>query len=356
MRITDIALRDFRNYASLRLTLSPGLNVFYGENAQGKTGLLEAVHLCCLGRSHRTIHDGVLIREGQPTAYASVRAARADGPRHVEVLLSRSEKKRVLVSGAAIRRMAELMGHVRCIMFSPEDLWLIKGSPSARRRFMDTSLCQLRPAYFQTLQRYNALMLMRNALLKQPRFDTAQMDAYEQMLSEAGADIIAQRKSFLGALAPLASGVYQSIAPHERLTLQYKTQLGEGEGVEALRALYLRHRADDVRRMRTCVGPHRDDLVLCIDGADARPYGSQGQQRTAALSLKLASVAQIKAEAGQAPVLMLDDVFSELDEPRQQALLAHLGGQTLLTTATTPPAMLRDGRRFTVKQGQVRAE
>lgn len=355
MHIETIALRDFRNYDALRLSLHPGINVFFGDNAQGKTNLLEAVYLCCLGRSHRTVRDNELIRLGQKDAYACVHVSRSDGPRQVEVLLSQNDKKRIRVSGVPIRRMSELMGHVQCILFSPEDLLLVKGGPGARRRFLDSSLCQLRPAYFLTLSRYNALVLQRNALLRQSGFDTSLMETYEGMLSQCGASIVAHRQSFLKSLSPFAARVHGSIAGSERLTLGYRTQAnGEERELEGqLLALYRKTREDDMRRFRTTIGPHRDDLALAIDGDDARAYASQGQQRTAALSLKLGSVAQMKAETGQSPVLMLDDVFSELDNKRQHALVNHIGGQALITTSTDPPALLSDSRRYSVLSGRI---
>ena len=354
MFIDEIALRDFRNYPSLRLAPGPGLNIFYGDNAQGKTNLLEAVYLCCLGRSHRTSRDGELIRHGQKTAYASVRAQRDDGPRHVEVLLSLGEKKRISVSGAALRRMSELMGHVQCVLFSPEDLLLVKGGPSLRRRFLDASLCQLRPAYFLSLARYNALVLQRNALLKQGNIDESLMDTFDAMLSEHGAAVVVQRHAFVRSLAPFAQSVHQRIAPGERLLMQYKTQVDAGDGArEQLATLYRKTRRDDMRRMRTLSGPHRDDLALLLNDADARAYASQGQQRTIALSLKLACVDLMRAQTGQAPVLMLDDVLSELDEKRQKALLGHVRGQVFITAALKPEGINVQGRRFLVHQGTI---
>lgn len=357
MHITDIALRDFRNYESLRLTLSDGLNILCGDNAQGKTNLLEAIYLCCLGKSHRTTHDAQLIRHGERTAYAGVVVQRNDGPRHVEVLLAHNEKKRILVSGVALRRMSELMGHVQCILFSPEDLLLIKGGPGERRRFLDASLCQLRPNYFLLLARYNGIMLQRNALLKQPAADMALLDTYDAMLSQYGADIIQNRRDFIQSLLPHAQSIHQSIAPGEALTLFYQTQAdGDDEFLRSqLAALYKAKRSDALRRMRTLIGPHRDDMELSINGSNARAFASQGQQRTLALSLKLAGVDQMEAETGQSPILMLDDVFSELDEKRQKALLNHVHGQVLITTAIQPPSLLRGNTRFMVRSGAIRA-
>jgi DNA replication and repair protein RecF len=354
MQIDTIELRDFRNYEKLRLQLSPNLNVFTGENAQGKTNLLEAVYLCCLGKSHRTSHDAEMIRHGQPTAYAGVTVQRSDGPRHVEVLLSINNKKRISISGVSIARMSELMGHVQCILFSPEDLLLIKGGPSLRRRFLDASLCQLRPQYFLVLMRYNALVLQKNALLKQSKPDAALLDTYDSMLADSGAEIIGHRKSFIAQIIPLCARIHENISSGEKMDIVYKTQADTGAPIaEQLQSLYAQARSDELRRQRTSVGPHRDDLQLFINRTDARAFASQGQQRTIALSMKLACVEQMATETGQTPVLMLDDVFSELDEKRQKALIARISGQVLITTATTPPSLLKNGKRFLVSQGTV---
>ena len=356
MQITQIRLRDFRNYQTLSLPLSPGVNVLYGANAQGKTNILEAVYLCCLGRSHRTAHETELIRQGERSAYANVQVARRDGPRSVEVLLENNERKRIQVSGMPIRRMSELMGHVQCILFSPEDLQLVKGGPSLRRRFLDTSLSQLRPAYFLALAKYNAALAQRNALLKRGQGSLdAMLDAFDVTLSEYGAQVIRDRMEFVQALAPLAAQVHQDVAEGETLCVKYKTQIeaAQSDLQAALMQALQKGRTDDLRRAVTLTGPHRDDILLEIAGKDARSYASQGQQRTAALSLKLAGAEQMQKEMGQAPVLMLDDVFSELDSKRQHALLSRIHGQALLKTATETPRILECASLYQVREGQV---
>ena len=222
---------------------------------------------------------------------------------------------------------------------------------------MDTSLSQLRPSYFLSLARYNAALAQRNALLKRGQGDLdSLLDAFDITLSEYGAKVMENRRQFVQALAPLAAQIHQDVAEGESLRVQYKTQIETSQSdlqaclFEALQ----KGRADDLRRAMTLTGPHRDDLFLEVAGKDARSYASQGQQRTAALSLKLASAEQMQQETGQAPILMLDDVFSELDIKRQQALLKRIRGQALLTTATQPPDMLEHASVYTVAQGQVK--
>ncbi|MDL2220720.1 DNA replication/repair protein RecF [Eubacteriales bacterium OttesenSCG-928-N14] len=359
MYITQIQLHNFRNYAELNLAIEPGTDVFYGANAQGKTNVLEAVYLCCLGRSHRTSKYQDMILQGQQMASASVTVKRADGPRTVQVSLSSKGEKRIQVGGIAIKRMAELMGHINCVMFSPEDLQLVKGGPSLRRRYMDTTLCQLQPSYYQALSAYNSALAQRGALLRSMAKrggDMALLDVFDERLATYGAKLIAARKAFLAELMQPLQQMQAAIAKGERLSISYRTSADmqqEEEIKTALEAALMLGRSDDMRRMETSAGPHRDDIYISIDGKDARVYASQGQQRTAALSMKLALMDIMYRHTGETPVLMLDDVLSELDRNRQRALLGALNGQTLITTATQPPRGIEIAARFYVKEGNV---
>ena len=356
MQITQIRLRDFRNYQALSLPLEPGVNVLYGANAQGKTNILEAVYVCCLGRSHRTTHETELIRQGERSAYANVQVERRDGPRSVELLLESNERKRIQVSGVPIRRMSELMGHVQCVLFAPEDLQLIKGGPSLRRRYLDTALCQMSPAYFSALTRYNAALSQRNAMLKKGIEEAAIYEAYEQTMAQAGAEVLWHRQQFCREIQPLAAQLYADIAEGEQMQACYRSQVAEGERAEIeaeLSSLLANARETDRRRYMTSVGPHRDDVEVSIADKPARSYASQGQQRTAVLALKLAEVERMRARTGHRPVLMLDDVLSELDLKRQQALTEQVEGQVLLTTATKPPKHLKASCVYRVFQGEI---
>ena len=339
MVITELRLQDFRNYTRLSLSLETGLSVFWGGNAQGKTNLLEAVHVCCLGKSHRTVQSAEMVSYGKKDARIGLRVARADGPRHIQVMLEANRHKRISVSGVPIRRMSELMGHVQCVLFAPEDLQLIKGGPSLRRRYLDTALCQMSPAYFSALTRYNAALSQRNAMLKKGIEEAAIYEAYEQTMAQA-----------------LAAQLYADIAEGEQMQACYRSQVPEGDRAEieaALAALLANAREVDRRRYMTSVGPHRDDVEVSIAGKPARSYASQGQQRTAVLALKLAEVERMRARTGHRPVLMLDDVLSELDLKRQQALTEQVEGQVLLTTATKPPKHLKASCVYRVFQGEI---
>ena len=356
MVITELRLQDFRNYTRLSLSLETGLSVFWGGNAQGKTNLLEAVHVCCLGKSHRTVQSAEMVSYGKKDARIGLRVARADGPRHIQVMLEANRHKRISVSGVPIRRMSELMGHVQCVLFAPEDLQLIKGGPSLRRRYLDTALCQMSPAYFSALTRYNAALSQRNAMLKKGIEEAAIYEAYEQTMAQAGAEVLWHRQQFCREIQPLAAQLYADIAEGEQMQACYRSQVPEGDRAEieaALAALLANAREVDRRRYMTSVGPHRDDVEVSIAGKPARSYASQGQQRTAVLALKLAEVERMRARTGHRPVLMLDDVLSELDLKRQQALTEQVEGQVLLTTATKPPKHLKASCMYRVFQGEI---
>ncbi len=356
MIISQLVLKDFRNYQQLQLSLGDGLSVFWGGNAQGKTNLLEAVHVCCLGKSHRTVQSAEMVSYGKENAQIGLRVKRHDGPRHIQVMLQANKHKRISVSGVPIRRMSELMGHVQCVLFAPEDLQLIKGGPSLRRKYMDTALCQMSPAYFSSLMQYNAALSQRNALLKKGIEEETVYDAYEQTMAHVGAKVLWHRQQFCIEIEPMAARLYSDIANGEPMRVMYRSQVPQGTEQEIEKALteaLKNARPADKRRYITGVGPHRDDLQIVIRDKEARSYASQGQQRTAVLALKLAEVARMQARSGHRPVLMLDDVLSELDLKRQQALTEHVEGQVLLTTATRPPEHLKAAKIFKVEQGKL---
>ena len=356
MIISQLVLKDFRNYQQLQLSLGDGLSVFWGGNAQGKTNLLEAVHVCCLGKSHRTVQSAEMVSYGKENAQIGLRVKRHDGPRHIQVMLQANKHKRISVSGVPIRRMSELMGHVQCVLFAPEDLQLIKGGPSLRRKYMDTALCQMSPAYFSSLMPYNAALSQRNALLKKGIEEETVYDAYEQTMAHVGAKVLWHRQQFCIEIEPMAARLYSDIANGEPMRVMYRSQVPQGTEQEIEKALteaLKNARPADKRRYITGVGPHRDDLQIVIRDKEARSYASQGQQRTAVLALKLAEVARMQARSGHRPVLMLDDVLSELDLKRQQALTEHVEGQVLLTPATRPPEHLKAAKIFKVEQGKL---
>ena len=337
MIIQKLSLFQFRNYERAEFAPCPGVTVLHGANAQGKTNLLEALVLCCLGRSHRTHRDSELIRFGQPMAQVCAATDGPDGAREISVRLSASEgkKKEVRVNQTPIQRIGELMGHINVVLFSPEDLRLIKDGPENRRRFLDMEISQQQPAYFYALQRYHRALSQRNELLKKIAESStdallSSLTEWDALLAGAGGEIVTRRRAFIERLSEVAREAHFSLSGgREELSLRYEAKARDTDELENfLRA----SRREDMRRMMTTVGPHRDDLAVLINGRDARVFGSQGQQRTAALSLKLSEIEVMRRDLQRSPILLLDDVMSELDVGRRNMLLSSIGDvQTVIT-------------------------
>ena len=293
MRIRSIRLTDFRNYAEAEIAPCGGVTVFTGDNAQGKTNILEAVYLCCTGRSHRTSHDREMIRTGADIARVRVDADRRDGHHDVEIILPRMERRRVKVAGNVVSRSGELLGHITGVLFAPEDLRMVKDGPAERRRFVDMELSQLRPSYYYALQRYSRALKQRGALLKEISLGNARadtLDMWDAQLAESGAAVMDLRREFLKTLAQTAAETHARVSGGaEVMTVEYAPSAETADAgaalAEALREMLLRARQMDLRRLITSVGPHRDDVRVLLNGQDARAYGSQGQVRTCALSL-----------------------------------------------------------------------
>lgn len=342
MYITRLELIHFRNYARQVLAPDRGLTVLYGANAQGKTNILEALHLCCLGRSHRTSHDREMIEWGQHTARVKLDIRHGDGLHEIEVVLSGEarRKKLVKVGGSPVSRIGELMGQMGGVFFAPEDLLIVKEGPAQRRQFLDRVLSQLRPSYFYALQRYTRALRQRTGLLKEIARRKAladTLDSWDEQLVAAGTVIVRHRAAYIAKLHQAAAREQAHITGGaETLSLGYRTQVHAGEhaqGVaEDFRRQLLAAREADLRRQITSVGPHRDELEILLDGRPARMFASQGQQRTIVLSMKLAELGVAGELRGEMPVLLLDDVMSELDPTRRQQLIARIQNvQTLLT-------------------------
>ncbi len=344
MRIGSITLKNFRNYEEALICPCEGVTVLAGDNAQGKTNVLEAVYLCCTGRSHRTSHDREMIRAGQESCYVKVSGLRRDGPHDVEIAFSDAGKRRVKVNGSVIARSGELLGHITGVLFAPEDLRMIKDGPAARRRFMDMELSQLKPAYYYALQRYNRALKQRGALLREMNLQASPGDTLELWdaeLSQSGAEIMRARQSFLTRLTESARDIHGRVSGgREDLDIRYEPDVPDAptadEAALAILEALRQQRAQDVKRMLTSRGPHRDDIGVYVDGMDARAFGSQGQVRTCALSLKLSEIELMRQETGEAPVLMLDDVMSELDPERRRLLVSSFSDVQTLITCTDP--------------------
>ena len=337
MRITSLRLRNFRGYKQVLLSPPEGVTVLVGKNGAGKTNLLEAVHLCCLGKSHRTSNDKEMILRDQETAAVQLSVERKDGRHEVGVRLFENARRRkiVYVNGKTASRIGELMGHATCVIFSPEDLALVKDGPQVRRRFLDMLLSQEQRSYFYALQTYTSALKQRNALLKQG--DLRQLPAWDEQLASAAAPVVRLRREASVQLNQRAQTHYRYIGGKEEevFTLSYQGPLADSDDParDMLRGLNA-SREEDQRRQTTCFGPHRDELDLKLCGEALKSFGSQGQMRTAALSMKLAAFDLLEAIQGEPPLLLLDDVLSELDPDRRRRLIARIGRAQALLTCT----------------------
>ncbi len=360
MFVKSLTLKNFRNYEQASIVPDRGVTVFTGENAQGKTNILEALHLCCLGRSHRTPRDEELIRWGAGDARVQVQTQQQDGTHEVTILLSKSGKKKktVRIGARQADRIGELFGHVCGVLFSPEDLSIVKSGPGERRRFLDMQLSQLRPAYFYELQRAVRTLNQRNALLKDIAKNPSllpTLDMWDEQLALIGAQIAKNRRETIAQLSESAKAAHASLTGgREELRLWYISQIADADdAAEQLLARIRQNRAEDLRRMTTTVGIHRDDMGVTINGKEARTFASQGQQRSAVLSLKLAQLDMAAKETGEAPILMLDDVMSELDPNRRRQLIERIDRvQTFVTcTDVSDLAGARQGAMYRVNNG-----
>ena len=341
MRVQSLSLKNFRNYEQASITPDSGVTVFTGPNAQGKTNILEALHLCCLGRSHRTARDEELIRWGADSARVQILTQQMDGTHEVTILLSRSQKKKktVRIGARQAERIGELFGHVCGVLFSPEDLSIVKDGPAERRRFLDMQLSQLRPQYFYSLQRAVRTLNQRNALLKEIARHPSllpTLDMWDEQLARVGADIAQNRREAIAFLDGEARRAHASLTDgREELRLWYISQTVDApDAAEQLLGRLRAARSEDLRRMTTTVGIHRDDMGVTINGKEARTFASQGQQRSAVLSLKLAQLEMAARETGEAPILMLDDVMSELDPQRRRQLIERIDRVQTFVTCT----------------------
>lgn len=370
MRIQSVHLDHFRNYERLDLEVKPFINVFYGKNAQGKTNIIEAIYLCACARSHRTYKDRELIAHGADHyGVRIVLCAEEINSFNESVSLSfydesldpdspRKSRRIAAYNDVTLDKMSQFFGLFNAVIFAPEDLLLIKEGPSVRRRFLDLLISQVRPAYFHDLQIYSRLLQQRNRTLKilRPANGThrltaeeeAEIEVWDYSMAPVSAAIISERIAFAQRVSSLASEHHNRISSgQERLFSKYKTVTGllseiaslEGDDVRAQIENYLLSRwkathQEDFDKGLTSIGLHRDDLELSLDGEGLRPFASQGQQRSAALSLKLAELEIVREETSETPVLLLDDVFSELDAGRRASLLSNIGEAQVFITCT----------------------
>lgn len=342
MRVNRIILRNFRNYIDVNIDFTANINVFIGPNAQGKTNLLEALYLAAMGRSHRTNTDQELIRWEQPAASVEVVFFRQEVQNSIKIKFITNKNKEILYNGHPLPAR-EVIGSLNAILFSPEDLLLIKGAPALRRRFLDNEISQASPPYYRQLLNYNRMLSQRNNLLKKIRERKASeelLSPWDDQLASAAAVITKKRLEAVKKLTMLANLHHRKItSSRENLTVSYYLHGLQQDKTEDLSGWYheqlSRQRTQDIFSGSTSIGPHRDDLIFLVNGKNLRNYGSQGQQRTGVLALKLAELEFIKSETGEYPILLLDDVMSELDAARRSELLLFIREriQTFITAA-----------------------
>lgn len=354
MHLARLKLRDFRNYARLDAAFAPGFHLLLGDNAQGKTNLLEAIYLVATLRSFRGVGGGQLIRHGAKGYWIG---ATIVGPLRHEVKIYWSPRQRqLLLNQQPVRRLTDYYGALRAVVFCSEDTQLVKGPGRVRRRFMDLLLAQTHPPYLPLLQRYTRAVRSRNALLRNRRFDDDALAGFTRQVVAAGAEIIRLRRELLPRLAPLARAAHGRIAPAgEELELVYQPSSGNGDLARALEQSREQERALRL----TVVGPHRDELALLLDGKPAAQYASEGQKRTLALALKMAQAEFLTEAQGSPPVLLIDDVMGELDLKRRSGFLPLLErsreaeGQVFMTCTEEnwPRELSRSLHRWEVRHG-----
>ncbi len=352
MRLTELHCQSFRCLDRLHFSPGPGLNVIRGGNAQGKTSVLEAVLFAATSKSHRTNNEEDLVCHGAESFHISVAAKRADRDVRIEANWWKGAK-RFKVNGVAQARVSDILGRLHVVFFSPEDIELVKGGAGERRRFLDMELSQVDASYLVSLQQYRQVLRQRNELLRRGHADPDLLAPWDAQLSVHGGALIVARRSFLSELAPLAAEAHAGIADAEPLALTYTPDV---EDAESLLQLLERNRAMDLRRGTTGRGPHRDEIRLDITSHPARSHGSQGQQRTAALSLKLAELHLVKRRTGEFPVLMLDEVLAELDARRAESLFSAIPPevQCIVTTTDAGSSTVlsrRDCKVFPIERG-----
>ncbi|MBP3616696.1 MAG: DNA replication/repair protein RecF [Lachnospiraceae bacterium] len=346
MKINQLELSEFRNYESLSVEFDPSVNILYGDNAQGKTNVLEAIYLCGTTKSHKGSKEKEMIRLSSEESHIRMQIEKAGIPHRIDMHLRKNKTKGVAIDGIPIKRSSELMGLLHIVFFSPEDLSMIKNGPGERRRFIDLELCQLDPTYLYHLSNYNRAVNQRNNLLKQIGLNKSLKDTVEvwdSQLMEHGSVIIDTRRRFVEELNQLLPKIHAKLSGgKEELYVRYEPNVTKQEFGQKL-AMNLDR---DLALKATGNGPHRDDISFYVGDKNLKSFGSQGQQRTAALSLKLAEIELVRSKIKESPVLLLDDVLSELDRNRQSYLLESITDLQTIITCTGLEEFVDNKKRY----------
>lgn len=334
MLVKSLELINFRNYNDLVVSFSKSTNIFFGDNAQGKTNILEAVYLASTTKSHKGSKDKEIIKIDQEESHIRMVVLRDQIEHRIDMHLKKHKPKGVAIDGIPIKKSSELFGIVNVVFFSPEDLSMIKNGPSERRRFLDMELCQLDKIYLYNLINYNKVLNQRNNLLKQIGYNRNLLDTiyvWDEQLVSYGISIIKTRELFVSRLNEIVASIHKNLTSEkEKLFIKYEPNVSINDYNNKLKSSMEK----DLVLKTTSIGPHRDDLVFNINGIDIRKFGSQGQQRTSALSVKLAEIELVKTTINDNPILLLDDVLSELDRNRQNQLLSSISNIQTIVTCT----------------------
>ena len=362
MQISTLKLKNFRNYENQELTFSSGLNILTGFNAQGKTNALEAIFFLCTGYSPRANKDRLVIKNGETEAEISAKATSIYGDVSVRIIFDKNDKKRIFINEIEVLRIGELLGNIHSVFFNPSELKLVQETPEDRRRFINISLSQMSKNYFYALQRYNKILAQRNNLLKDPDLEMVKetIPIWDEELTKYASRIIFERNKFILTLSPKAQEKHAFLSGDlENLVINTESGYSgtEEEIKNALKKDLKSALMKDLKLGFTTVGPHRDDLKFTLNGIDLKAYGSQGQQRTTALSLKLAEAEIFKERFNEYPILLLDDVLSELDKKRQKRLIEATKNIQTIFTATGVDYSVFKGKTYqkaTIENGKVK--
>lgn len=355
MYIQEITLSNFRNYNEVHLKLDKGINIFKGDNAQGKTNILEAIYLCATARSHRTSQEKEVIMWNEQAAHITLDVQKRTFEDKIDFHITQKGKA-VAINKMSIAKLGELFGTLTVVMFSPEDLQLIKKSPKERRRFIDIELCQFNKMYYYALKQYYKVLKQRNNALKQYHCNpnAEMLDIWDMQYVEYAKEVIERRNEFIQEINKIARRIHADISGgKEELEVVYEPNVLSQHIEEKVK----RYRQKDLMTQSSSVGPHRDDLKFLINGMDVKVYGSQGQQRTVVLSMKLAELHLMQEHLGESPILLLDDVLSELDDNRQRYLFSYTENiQTLITCTGVEQSVWNSqkiGKLYNVVKGTI---
>lgn len=333
MLITSIKLKNFRNYKNLNLNLSKGINIFYGNNAQGKTNIIESIYLCSIGRSFRTKREKEIILLGENNSKINIEFEKKDRNGNIEFEIS--DKKNILINGVKIKKLSELLGNINVVIFTPDDINIIKGGPSLRRRFLDIMIGQLKPIYIYNLNLYLKYLEQKNNYLKKLNLENINdemLDIWNEKLAEYAEKVYNYRIKFINFIKEKINSIHSNITnADEKIEIEY---ISDFKNLDSFKKALKNSKKNDILKGYTTIGIHKDDFIIKINGKPVSIYGSQGQHRTVILSLKMCELQIVKEEIGETPILLLDDFMSELDSKRQKNLLDNIKDIQVIITCT----------------------